>query len=241
MGHQATAVAFGLLTRAHVGDTRGAVPYAATTKYLVASLLLLTAVAFAVLLAIPQVGASADALQCDTSGKTIRSNAVARVFRARARRGYVYYGCMRETGRVFRLVRTRRGLPLVNIPRLTGGFFAAELIAFRLDGPPAFGVTLWNLSAGTRSHWDTDRGDFVGGDIEVTSEGAIAWVTGGLTEVWKADADGRAMIGAAFPRRKPWKTLTLTGGTLSWPKGVGAIGSYLLRGAATEGSATARR
>ena len=185
-------------------------------------------VAVAVLLAAPPSWAGASRLQCDSSGKTIRSNAVARVFRVRARSGHVYYGCMRDTARVFRLIRTRSGGPELFTPRLTGAYFAAEHWYFDAQ---ASAVALWDLSTGKRSYWGTGGEDFVGGDIEVTKSGAVAWVTD-WQDVWKADADGLAMIGRADKRRKRWKTLKRTGNTLSW-RDHGSIASYVLRGAAT--------
>jgi hypothetical protein len=144
---------------------------------------------------------------------------------------------MRDTGRIFRLIRTRRNGPELFTPRLTGGYFAAEHWYFDAH---ASGVVLWDLSTGKSSYWGTgEEDDFVDGDIEVTKHGAVAWVTN-WQDVWKADADGPAMIGTADERRKRWKTLKRTGNTVSW-RDHDSTASYVLRGAATATASTVRR
>jgi hypothetical protein len=177
----------------------------------------------------PPLRPATPRVECETSGRTIRSSAVARVFRVPVRGGHAYYGCLRETQRVVRLARTRPGVVFLEIPRLTGGYFAAERA--HIDSHEA-GVTLWDLSTGTHSYWGTGEEDFVAGDIEVTANGAVAWIDEGL-DVWKADADGRATIGRAGFRLKQWRTLTRSGERISWRR-AGVTHSYVLRGGAAD-------
>ena len=203
---------------------------------LLATAIALSGLAITLAVATPKTGSAATRLACNTSGKTIRSNALARVFRVRARDGHVYYGCVRGAGHVHRLARTRIGVLFLDLPRLTGRYFAAT--PGHIDSHES-GVEVWDLATGTSSAWYTGREEYTGGDIEVTANGAVSWITEG-NDVWKADADGLAKIGTADFRSRQWKTLTRAGERVYW-RDKGALASYLLRGAATDASTTGWR
>jgi hypothetical protein len=154
---------------------------------------------------------------------------MARVFRIRPHGQRLYYGCVRRTGRVFRVVRVTTGVHF-ELPRLAGRFLAAHVWDF--DAHES-GVSLWDLATGQVSYWSTgEEDDFVGDDLEVTRQGAVAWVTTGDV-VWKADGDGPAMIGRADPGAERGSVLVLRRETLSWIQS-SQPASYTLRGPATE-------
>jgi hypothetical protein len=191
---------------------------------------LAAAIALGMLLAGPTPGTAEAPLRCDTSGRTIRSNSVARVFRTPPRKAHRYYGCLREPGQVFPIVRVVRSAGYhFELPRLSGAYFAAHVWNFSSQ---ASAVSLWDLATGRRTYWGTNEEDYVGADLEVTANGAVAWVTDG-DDVWKADNDGPAMIGRADRRSKRSRTLTLTGDTVSWRER-GSMVSYVLKGRATQ-------
>jgi hypothetical protein len=199
----------------------------------------LLAATAAVVVAAPPAMSVEDASRCEAAGTTVRANDVARVSRSRTARSYLYDGCVRSTGRVVRLLRTPRfegefGPPFdaggIGLPRLSGTYFAASVGYFDAHEQ---GVTLWDLATGRSSYWSTgEEDDHVFGDLEVTAEGGVAWVTS-WRGVWKSDRGGTREVGRVDPASRRSRFLTLEGTTLSWRQR-GRTVSYRLRGHAKD-------
>ena len=163
--------------------------------------------------------ARAARLDCETAGRTVRANNVARVFVIRQRSARIYHGCSRDTGRVVRLIRISPGDDYFEHLRLTGRFFAAEY--WYLDFHQGV-VVVWSVRR-ARQIWDGAAAEdtFID-DLEVTRRGAVAWLDdSGFVE--KCDRNGRAEIGHDASK------LRRIGRTVSW-RTHNQRRSYLLRG-----------
>ena len=165
-------------------------------------------------------GARVAESQCETAGRTVRANDVARVFTTRRGDVRIYHGCSRDTGHVFRLMRIRVGDEYVEHPRLTGRYFAAEYwhISFHESV-----IVVWGVRRDRETWLDTGEDSFVD-DLEVTRRGAVAWMDDWQV-VTKCDRNGRAEIGEGDSHLKR------IGRTVFWRQ-AGERHAYLLRGRA---------
>jgi hypothetical protein len=158
--------------------------------------------------------------RCQTAGKTVRANDVARVFTTRRGDVRIYQGCSRDTGRVFVLMRNRVGDEYVEHPRLTGRYFAAEY--WHIDFHESL-IVVWDVRRDREIWLETGEDSFVD-DLEVTRRGAVAWLVD-WGPVRKCDRNGRAEIGETDSRLKR------IGRTVFW-RMAGERHSYVLRGRA---------
>jgi hypothetical protein len=157
--------------------------------------------------------------RCETAGRTVRANDVARVFTTRRDGLRTYHACSRDTGRVVSLIRLRVGYEYLEHPRLTGRYFAGEYWHISFHNSV---IIVWGLRQG-REIWSgaTHERTFAD-DLEVTRRGAVAWLDDSQV-VTKCDRKGRAEIGEAD------SMLRRIGRTVFWRE-AGERRSYLLRG-----------
>jgi hypothetical protein len=183
---------------------------------------------------------AAASVRCGTSGHTVASNRQSRVFsrhdwvvlggeRVRAE---LFFGCSRDTGKIFVLKSPYRDPPepIANgpsqeafSPRLNARFFL--LLTAGLDSQ-AYWVDVWNLRTGHNTYedelpWESD----VPYDIEVGAHGGVAWIEPYEHQVTKLDSSGQTEVGHADGR------LTVDGDTVLWRDG-GELRSYELQGRA---------
>jgi hypothetical protein len=203
-----------------------------------AGVVLVWLVTAGLLLATPVATPAQARLRCATSGKTVVSNSVARVFTVYRPKARLYFGCVREVGRVNLIYRAWRDRfpSYLKHPRLGGHYFAAETYFYESHGSS---VQVWNLTRG-REIWSgssasTSDGEAFLFDLEVTRRGAIAWLPDegedGIS-VMKVDGRGLASLGwwdANCGAEPAIGHLELKDRTVSWCYG-GTIFSYVLHG-----------